>query len=271
MPGNTNGGQSWFRLPHNWEMDETLIGLPDGAKLLFIKVIAFCDSMGSEGVLTGAQLQTLASRMTRGRQSVERLLSSGCLLVDPPLSPRSQSVVPPLSSGCYSAAPPLPVGSQRVVVANAARWFLVVNPPKTISAGKNTNRAPKKAEDEPRGGAREKTDRQTDREEERTPSGSVRSSSAQAAPRVAGGAAQPAPQERRMLPGEDLGDPDGPIVVNGRKLRGAELIAHVRAEVENGRRKNPAATGIDTSFSKYDPNRPIEPITSTFMFEEDPE
>jgi len=263
MPGNTNGGQSWFRLPHNWEMDETLIGLPDGAKLLFIKVIAFCDSMGSEGVLTGAQLQTLASRMTRGRQSVERLLSSGCLLVDPPLSPRSQSVVPPLSSGCYSAAPPLPVGSQRVVVANAARWFLVVNPPKTISAGKNTNRAPKKAEDEPRGGAREKTDRQTDREEERTPSGSVRSSSAQAAPRVAGGAAQPAPK--------DLETPVSAPANGGGTMSRAEAIAFARSEIAKGRKKNPAATGIDTSFTKYDPNRPIEPITSTFMFEEDPE
>jgi hypothetical protein len=59
--------------------------------------------------------------------------------------------------------------------------------------------------------------------------------------------------------------------VDGRKLRGAELIAYCRAELQNGRKKNPAATGIDTSFSKYDPNRPIEPITSTFMFEEGPE
>jgi hypothetical protein len=98
---------------------------------------------------------------------------------------------------------------------------------------------------------------------ERTPSGSVRSFSAQAAPRVAGGATQPAL--------EDLEDPDGPIVVDGRKLVGAELIAYTKAEAQKGRAKNRAATGIDTKFSKYDPDRPITPIQSAMSLEWDPE
>jgi hypothetical protein len=132
-----------------------------------------------------------------------------------------------------------------------------------MSPGQNVNRAPKDAPKSPRGGARVKKDREIDREEERTPSGSVRSSSAPAAPRVAGGATQPALEDQEqegVAPEEDLS-----------KLSRSELIALTKRRAAEGRKRNSAATGIDTKFSRYDPDRPIVPINSAFRFDEDPE
>lgn len=247
-----NSGQLWFRLPYNWDMDETLVGLPEGTKLLFIKIVEFCHAIGSDGSLTEAQLQFISRGYARGKQGVDRLKAAGAL--------REDSVETGSRQSQYSVETP---ATQLVYIANAARWLPGNNTPKSITPAQNRNRAPKKEETAPRAPARVKRDREIDREEERTPSGSVRSSSAQAAPRVASGAAQPAPK--------DLEAPDSAPGNGGGTMSRAEAIAFARSEVARGRKKNPAATGIDTKFSKYDPNRPIEPITSNFLFGEDPE
>jgi hypothetical protein len=263
MPPRTNGGQSWYRIPHNWELDDTLVGLPDTAQLLFLKIIGLCDATGSEGVVTGAQLLHLTAKGARGRRAVERLLCSGALSVVGPLSPGCPSDATPMSVRCSSVVTSVLAGCGSVVISMPARWLSVANQPAPISAGQNKNRAPKKP---PHAGGRLETDRQTDREEGRTPSGSVRPSSAPAAPRVAGGATQPAlkDQEQEGVAPEGNGDR---VDRSGR----AAAIAFARSEVERGRKNNPAATGIDTKFSRYDPDRPIVPINSAFRFDEDPE
>jgi hypothetical protein len=248
MPPGANGIQSWFRLPYNWDMDETLIGVPEGTKLLFAKIIEFCHSMGSDGTLTIAQLKSLSERYTRGKQSVDRLLASGALLVNSPLSPGGWSVSSP---------------AQSVSIANAVRWLPVNNASKSIPPVQNHNRAPKEPDSVPRGGARVKKEREIEREEERTPSGSVRSSSAPAAPRVAGGATQPSLEDQEksgVAPGK-----------NGGTLSRSAAIALAKENIAKGRKNNPAATGIDTKFSRYDPDRPITPITSAMTMDWDPE
>lgn len=228
MTSRNAQGQSWFRLPINWDSDEDLIELPATALVLFVKVVEFCHTMQSDGSLTYSQLQSLSSSLSRGRQSVDRLLASGALVADSPLSH----------------------GRIPVRIRNAARWLPAVNPPKTISAGQSKNDQRKEVKPEPRGGARVKRERETEREEGRTPSGSVRPSSAQAAPRVAGGATQPAPT------------PESPEVPTVGTMSGAEARAAIRAQLTKAKQTVPGSTGRDTKFSKYDPDRPITPINS---------
>lgn len=266
MPPRTNGGLgglTWFRVPHTWEVDEALIGLTDTSKLLFLRILGFSDSIGSDGVLTGAQLLHLTAKGARGRQAVERLLCSGALSVVGPLLPGCPSDATPMSVRCGAVVDSLFAGCGSVVISSLARWLPVVNQPATISAGQNKNRAPKKADVEPRAGARQEIEREREREEGRTPSGSVRPSSAPAAPRVAGGATQPALEDQEMsgvAPEENLGT-----------LSRSESLALARANIVKGQKNNPASKGISTQFSRYDPNRPIVPINSAFRFDEDSE
>lgn len=228
MPARSGIGQSWFRLPINWDMDEDLIGLPEGAKLVFLKIVEFCHTMQSDGTLTTAQLHSVSSRSARGKQSVDRLLAAGALVLDS------------AKTG----------GRQTVSIRNAARWLPGNNQEKPISAGHKAKPPASPVNNVPRGGARVKRERETEREEERTPSGSVRSSSAQAAPRVAGGATQPAP------------DPEVPEVPATGTLSRAEALASIRQTLNHAKQNVPGSTGRDTKFSKYDPNRPMTPINS---------
>lgn len=267
MATRTDRGQSWFRLPYNWDMDDGLIGVPEGTKLLFLKIIEFCHSTGSGGTLTAAQLQILASRHKRGKESIDRLQASGalrygcskesCGSTEAELRQCQGRAEAELRQSWGSAEAEL---KQCWSIAKAALWLPQGNQPKSIPPVQNRNRPAKSAENVPRGGAREKREREIEREEERTPSGSVRSSSAQAAPRVAGGATQPALQDQ-----ESAG------VDGGGTLSRDEAVALARSEIARGRAKNPAATGIDTKFSKYDPDRPIIPITSAFGMNGDSE
>jgi hypothetical protein len=261
-PARSERESAWFALPIAFARDPKLLSVPPATRYLFLELVALALEMDSGGRIDGVQLMSCGRGMRGLRSHCGRLSVALLLRYDP------------LEDAYYILDDTkwLRRRQQSDTKATVERHQgdTKATSRKSVSAAPTGGHSGWTEETPPRGGARVEKERKKEREE-RTPSGSVRSSSAQAAPRVAGGAAQPTPEPRQPLPGEDLGDPDGPIIVDGRKLRGAELIAHVRAEVENGRKKNPAATGIDTSFSKYDPNRPIEPITSTFMFEEDPE
>lgn len=107
--------------------------------------------------------------------------------------------------------------------------------------------------DEP---SRPQRKKETEKERENVPIpsgiGSERSPS-RAAPRSAESAAQHAP------------DRDVPAGDDGRRLSRQEIIAKARSEIQKGRAKNPGATGRDTSFSKYDPDRPMTPINSAIV------
>lgn len=260
-------GGAWIKLPAQWEMDPAVVGLPDGAKILFLRIVQHCNLSGNKGVLTDSQLDAFAEDKRRGWEALDRLKISGALVPLPakyPLIPgkinNNYPLIPddhPLMTDDHQPTPDDHALTTRWVLANSQKWLLPGNSNGSISAGQNTNRAPKSlpAKSPARAGAEGMKEGR--REEDRTPSGSVRSSSAPAAPRSARGAAQPAQDQKNSA------------VANGEKsgtLSRADAIALARSEISKGRAKNSAATGIDTKFSKYDPNRPITPIRSANLF-----
>jgi hypothetical protein len=218
-------------LPVAWEYDSQIMQVSAQAELLFLRMISLCNSVQSYGRLSAAQVQSCARGM--------RNLRSAC----------AELVLAELVSANAD--------STEYHINERTRWYLD-EPNPNVSAHKPEAKpagqkhiAPKTRDNVvPRGGARVKRDREIDREEEQTPSGSVRSSSAQAAPRVAGGATQPAP------------NPEVPEVPAAGTISGAEARAAIRATLNKAKQTVPGSTGKDTKFSKYDPDRPITPITS---------
>lgn len=84
--------------------------------------------------------------------------------------------------------------------------------------------------------------------------------SARAAPRSAGGAARPAPVAG-CWEGDTVDDDDPP------KMTRAEAIAAAKTAIRNGQKKSPYSTGRDVTFSRYDPDRKIVPLTSGFKID----
>lgn len=268
----SSDGGAWIKLPAQWEMDETIVGLPDGAKILFLRIVQHCNLSGNKGVLTDSQLEGFAEDKRRGWEALDRLKVSGALVPLPskvPLIPgkinNNYRQIPddlPLMTDDHGLTPDDHALTTRWVLANSQKWLLPSNTNGSIPAGQSKSRTQNSLPANSPTRARAEGMKEGRREEDRTPSGSVRSSSAPAAPRSAGGAAQPAQDQKN------------PLSSNGEKsgtLSRAEAIALARDEIRKGRAKNSAATGIDTKFSKYDPNRPITPINSVHLFGEVPE
>lgn len=157
----------FFMMPLGWYRDPQINNLPAGALNVWVGLLEHCQVAGNGGVMTWGEIYTVSRSFARGTASVRALIDRGTLVVD----------------GSFD-------GETTVVrVSNPARWLLVSNPRMAISAdGERGVASSGVAESR----ARVKIEREIEREEERTPSGSVRSSSARAAPRSAGGAARPA-------------------------------------------------------------------------------
>jgi hypothetical protein len=232
MPYKTEAGPSWFALPCQFSQDAELMLVSVPAQMLFLRILGLCSGLQTQGRINAAQVQTLCSGMSRPKQYLDELVSKALLTPD--------------STGAVLV--------QEYVVSNAAHWLRLDNRRPSLPPGQNKNAAPKKADSGPRApvhvGAPVKKEREIEREEGRTPSGSVRPSSAQAAPRGSGGAAQPAP------------NPEVPEVPAEGTMTGAEARASIRATLDRAKKTVPGSTGKDTKFSKYDPDRPITPIRS---------
>lgn len=219
------------KMPMAWEYDGQIMQLSAQAELLFLRMISLCNSVQSYGRLSAAQVQSCARGMRNLRSACAELVSEELVSVN-------------ATSTEYHITEPL-------------RWFLAepnpnVSPhkPGVKSPGQKASAPKTRENDVPRGGAREKREREIDREEGRTPSGSVRPSSAQAAPRGSGGAAQPAL------------NPEVPEVPAAGTMSGAEARNAIRAQLNKAKQTVPGSTGRDTKFSKYDPDRPTTPINS---------
>jgi len=244
MPARMERGHTWFAMPLAFARDPKLLTVPPVTRYLFLELVALSLETSSCGRVDAVQLSSCGHGMRGLRQHCGLLMDALLLSYD-----QEEDAYYILDGAKWLEQRPQ---DDPKATVRRPQDDPKATSTKSVSAGQNVNRSQKEPKSEPRVGARVE---QTDRPEEgRTPSGSVRPSSAQAAPRVAGGAAQPAL--------ENLEDPVDPIMVDGRRLRGSELIAYAKAEVEKGRAKNKSATGIDTKFSKYDPDRPIVPITS---------
>lgn len=219
------------KLPLAWECDGQILMLSPQAELLFLRMLSLTNSVQSYGRLSAAQVQLCARGM--------RSLSKAC----------AELVQAELISHDVQLA--------EYHVNDRTKWFLDQPKdnvsgykPEAKTAAQKVSAPPVRDNAVPRGGARVKREREIEREEGRTPPGSVRPSSAQAAPRVAGGATQPAP------------DPEVPEVPATGTLSRAEALASIRQTLNQAKQTVPGSTGRDTKFSKYDPNRPMTPINS---------
>lgn len=158
---------NFFMVPLGWYRDPEISELPAGSLNVWIGLLEHCQVAGNGGVMEMREVNAVARSFARGTASVRALIERGTLVVD----------------GSFDAETTV------VRISNPARWLMMSNPRKAIKAADEGGVAPNGVE---ASRARVKRDREIEREEERTPSGSVRSSSARAAPRSAGGAARPA-------------------------------------------------------------------------------
>jgi hypothetical protein len=224
-------GAQFQKLPVAWEHDSQIMTLSPQAELLFLRMISLCNSVQSYGRLSAAQVRLCARGLRNLRSACAELVSAELLSANTDLT--------------------------EYHVNERTRWFLdepmpnvSTYKPEAKTAGQKAS-APKSTDNGlPRGGARVKREREIEREEGRTPSGSVRPSSAQAAPRGTGGATQPAP------------NPEVPEVPEVGTMSGAEARAAIRETLNKAKQSVSGSTGKDTKFSKYDPDRPITPINS---------
>lgn len=162
-----SSSQRFFMLPLGWHRDPIVGRLSALGVNVFLALVEYCQVTGNRGVMTWDEVASIARSFVRGRSVIGQLVSEGAVISE---------------SGEGEE-------SDIVRLANPQRWLFIGSPRKSMSAGQDAGVASSSVAESR---ARVKKERETDREDERTPSGSVRSSSARAAPRSAGGAARPA-------------------------------------------------------------------------------
>lgn len=228
MVSRETKAQAWFRLAQSFYQDDQLLQVPVQARWLFLSMVGLSHATQSHGKITPRQCQTLAAGMSKVSRSLVQLRDAELIMYDQ--------------------------GEDAYWICDGQRWDLHVTSagqaegiPVSKHAGQRQEKPVKTEPAVSRAPAHVKKERNVEREEGRTPSGSVRPSSAQAAPRVAGGATQPAPEPE--VPAEGT-------------MTGAEARAAIRATLNRAKQTVPGSTGRDTKFSKYDPNRPMTPISS---------
>lgn len=206
----------WFKLSNTYHLDPKILQVSAGAELLFVRALALCDATQSNGRVSAEQVRVIARGMRSLRACCAELV--GVLL---------WSYVDDVQGHC---------GGYVVLAYN--KWVGTMPTRQEENPDQPEKSIEVRSMDRPRAGARGnarvKTDRQTDKDSIRSPSGSDRMESARAAPRDAGGATQPAPNND--------GDPD---TLGG--LTGPEAA---RAAIAKGRKNNPYATGRDVQFRR---------------------
>lgn len=226
-------GVAWMKIPASFDQDAKLLKCSVAARYLFLAMIGLCNRTGSHGVVDVVQVSSCGVGMRDVTSRCGELVVHQLLRYVPEEGAYCVVDVQKwLGSGVPAVSPPQPA--------------------KKVTAAQKPNPAPTRRlpreEDSPRAPAPVVLERERDREPIRSPSGSDRIGSAQAAPRDAEGATQPAPD----VSGDLDGEPDNFATLSGPAL--------VRAELAKGRKKNPHSTGIDTQLWKYPRDRITEPM-----------
>lgn len=205
---------NWIKLSASFRKDDKVLGLTLGAEMLFISLLLESRLCGYRGVFTWAQVRASAGKVRNQRSACEELVSAQLLAYD---GSTSTYRIPRYWKWSAEGVPEAP----RRTAEPAGRKA------KSIDNGKSRPRAAARASALPA-----TPGPSYDREEEsrvevpnRTPSGSVRLGTAPDARRDAEGDARPA----RRAGGEVVGSSE----IDPRAL--------ARAEVEKGRKLNPAA------------------------------
>lgn len=202
---------NWIKLSVSFRLDPKILPLSLGAEMLFVSLLLTSRQCGSKGVLTWDQVRASAGKVRGQRRACDELVSAQLLSYDGSTS--TYRVLKYWKWNSEGAAEP-----PRRTVEPAGRKA------KAIDNGKIPPRGRARA---PRGASydREEEKREEEKEPNRTPPGSVRLGSAPDARRDAEGDARPA----RRAGGEVVGSSE----IDPRAL--------ARAEVEKGRKLNPAA------------------------------
>lgn len=185
---------TWVRLQASAYMDPAILKITSGAELVFYRSLMFSALTGSSGLIPAVNVLMLVRGVSKHRRSIVRQL---------------------LDHGLWTACGGTVDGSEQAdayLITN----FLKYNPEaaweentagqRRNGGGSRAGRGPSKArrsdvDETPRARGNDTND--TDGGSNRTPSGSVRLEPAQAAPRSADGAAQPAPTDEVGLAADE--------------------------------------------------------------------
>lgn len=215
--------RAFFMLPIGWEKSDHVRQLGPTARFVLLGLVQYCQFNQNGGVMTGREVHAVAKETLRGVASVQQLIDVGVLAqvgVRSTFDARSEHVQ---DTGENSNTRSMHVRStfdarsEHAEATFNARWMLVQNTywfiseqnELSINAGQTGPATLSSIEDGPRARPREargKKERKKE-EENRTPSGSVRFSSARDAPRDAGGATRHAPKHGDQAPGSDRVEP----------------------------------------------------------------
>jgi len=280
----------FFMVPMTWDEEDQVTRLTPSAQLLLLALIRFCQARRNGGRMTEAQARKVCRQVARGHAALDQILGVGILeSVTSVQDHRNSSAIStelrvninstPVHdhhNSSASSGPGVAMELSRSCTEDELilRWVCFANPVKwlidrPVSAGQSTD------EEEPRARARvgaraaarvQGTER-TEQKEERTPSGSVRSSSARAAPRNAGGVARPAPREedQEQRAGVGVGDLDAGgdrVAEDGPTMSKSEALKAIRNSIG----KSSMSSGRPAQLRKYpmelnpigEPSLPVE-------------
>lgn len=283
----------YMRLPLGWREKDEVIDLPPGGQVLLLVLVEYCQVRRNGGVMSEKQVRAICKTVERGHRSLALLVAAGVLktatfhadhehTTDSPSTHREHTTDSPLHNQRHTTAQPrahqpgvIPsvcrrcadgesVVSQRYAIVRPSYWFISGAP----AAGQGPDEVPRARE---RAGARVGAlVRREERveEENRPPSGSGRFSSARAAPRVASGAARPAPKEEKdseeNAVGEsgDLDAGGDSLAEDGPRMSKSEAMKSIRKAIG----KSSMSSGKPTQMRKYpmelnslsEPSLPVE-------------
>lgn len=263
-------------IPWTFNQHPKVINLPAGARYFFISILILAAQSHSDGRLTRDQVYSCAAGIRNVGREVDRLVDAELLrreaggkifvIVDPltwitPGRSLSTYVAPKTHTSVTQQYP-----SSTTVVPDSSRIAHTALTDRSPIAHTTNGKTPAQGADEkPRAGPPARTIAPPRAGSFEVPS-STRTDGTpkdvRDAPRSGGGAARPA---RKTEPIQEVDVP-----AEGVTLTGAEARKLIRKQIANGQKKNPASTGRPTKFSKYDPDRPTEPIPPVLFGKADP-
>jgi len=279
----------YMRMPLGWRETDEVVGLSSSAKDLLMALVEHCQVRRNGGVMNEMQVRLICRTLERGHWALAQLISAGVLkMMDGSANQTHTSSTPDAHQRQTKRTPDAhqtqtsstPTAKVELVYRRSARgvpsecvWCAFVKPSfwfisGSSTAGQGTDEEPRARSRPPaRVGALAIREERVE-EEDRTPSGSVRSSSARAAPRSAGGAARPAPKREEdqeddaFADGGDLDGRDDRVAEDDGPMSGAEARRAIRKAIS----KSSLNSGKPAAMRKYpmelnslaEPSLPVE-------------
>jgi len=277
-PQRRGSGPARVSYPLGYPKDAKLITVPETARYIFLVIVLTMHELSTRGRITRAQIAAALPGTRHLGRYVDRLCEAELLRYDATLEEYAivdtEKWITPIRDGQSDRPTIRPDRGSIVALSRPDRGPIaasrqsknghnVAQPwPKEddVSAGQND------MEDVPRAQGWARSPAQPRAGSFEVPSSSRTDGTPKAgrdAPRSGGGAARPA---RKTDPIESVEIPP-----EGVTMRAPDAQAAIRATLNNTKATSPLSTGTDTTFSKYPPDRPTEPIPSVLFRDEESE